>query len=187
MLKESNVPIIFICNSYEDPKLRNIVSNCYKVKFTYPHEQIVLNRIWQICDLEDIKIKNDELLDLIIGSGWDMRKVLNNLQMLKTTGPSSHHFLDKIEALKSLISPSKSKHLSLREKQSLFFDPIMISEGVFENYLDSFTPNLGSLQSIQKASESIALSDIILRSVDGYDFDDLREEFFSTSTLIPCS
>lgn len=61
--------------------------------------------------------------------------------MLKTTGPSSHHFLDKIEALKTLITPSKSSKMKLSEKQCLFFDPIMISEGVFENYLDTFQIN----------------------------------------------
>lgn len=43
MLRDSNVPLIFICNSYDDPKLWIIASSCHKVEFKFPHENVIFN------------------------------------------------------------------------------------------------------------------------------------------------
>lgn len=85
-IKASKIPIIAICNNRQDPKMQTLSNYCLDLKFTRPATEAIVNRMMQICKVENMHAEKEALAMIVESCGGDLRQVLNTLQMWKT-GP----------------------------------------------------------------------------------------------------
>jgi hypothetical protein len=80
-IKESEVPIICICDNRYDLNIKPILSFCVDMKLTPPSYEEVYPLLYKIIVEEKIKINKKELFKLYEESNGDIRYMLNTLQL----------------------------------------------------------------------------------------------------------
>ncbi|MDR3547997.1 MAG: AAA family ATPase [Candidatus Pacebacteria bacterium] len=91
IIKNTQTPIICICNDRMSPKVRSLAGHCYDLKFVKyfpacdihdrPQNVSIRNRLKVILEAEKVKF-DDNALDLLIeSSGNDVRQMINSLQL----------------------------------------------------------------------------------------------------------
>jgi DNA polymerase III delta prime subunit len=128
IFKENNklkaFPLIFISNNQHSKLLNDLKKNCEEIKFEYPLLEELYSLIYKICNNENIKIKNKEILnELIIFSQFDIRRLINLLQELSF----HYNYLDE-KNINNFIEKSRTKNIDTG-----LFDA---TNKILNNYLD---------------------------------------------------
>jgi len=76
-----NVRFCLICN-YVNKIISALQSRCIKFRFGKLNKKDILNKITYIAEKENIKITSDGIQAIVDSSNGDMRKAINNLQMI---------------------------------------------------------------------------------------------------------
>ena len=61
----------------------SLLSHCLDLKFMKPTGMQIMNRVQMICRNENLAIPEQQLRQLIEASGFDLRQIINILQMWK--------------------------------------------------------------------------------------------------------
>ncbi|KAJ8977517.1 hypothetical protein NQ317_017135 [Molorchus minor] len=155
LIKNSNIPIICMCNDRNHQKIRALVNYCFDLRFQKPRLEQIRGAMMSICFKEGINISPAALSEIINGTGCDIRQTLNHLSVwsaadknvsLETAQRESKAskkdtVLGPWEVVKMVFSESEQKNMSLSDKSRLFFydysfGPLFVQE----NYLN-ITPN----------------------------------------------
>lgn len=80
-IKESEIPVICICDDRYDQSIKPILHYCRDMKLTPPTYNEVYPLLYKIIMEEKIKINKSELEKIYEESGGDIRYILNTLQM----------------------------------------------------------------------------------------------------------
>ncbi len=81
IVKSTKMPIIFICNDKWCQKLKTLSNYCYDLPFAKPDKRQVTKRLIQICNMEELKVEENAVSQLIESVGNDIRQCLNFLDM----------------------------------------------------------------------------------------------------------
>ncbi len=88
IIKKTLVPIICISNDRHHRKLVSLMNHCYDLKFQKPSIQDIMKRVKIVAENEYIKVDPKACEKMIELSQFDIRSVLNMLQMHCTTSKS---------------------------------------------------------------------------------------------------
>lgn len=150
LIKNSNVPIICMCNDRQHPKVRSLANYCFDLRFSKPRLEQIKGAMMSICFKENIKISPEALCDIILGAGMDIRQTLNNLSMWSADKSEVSKETAKKEAasavkdvklgpwevIRKVFSEEEHKNMSIDDKYGLFFYDYSINPlFVQENYL----------------------------------------------------
>jgi replication factor C subunit 1 len=80
-IKESQVPIICMCNDRNHPKIRSLANYCFDLRFYKPSTQQIRGAMMSVCFKEGIKIEPTAVDEIINGTGNDIRQTLNHLAL----------------------------------------------------------------------------------------------------------
>ena len=109
--KKKMFPLIFISNNQHSKLLNDLKKNCLEVRFVPPATFELNHLIRKILTNENIKVANDNVVDLLIEfSQSDIRKLINILQEL------NYHYNNKViteEDYNNYIQLSKQKYNEL--------------------------------------------------------------------------
>lgn len=148
LIKNSSIPIICMCNDRQHPKVRSLANYCYDLRFGKPRLEQIKGAMMSICFKENIDISSEALNDIIVGSGMDIRQILNNLSMCSANGNTVSKEdaknskavkdvkLGPWEVIRKVFSEEEHKKMSINDKYDLFFYDYSINPlFVQENYL----------------------------------------------------
>lgn len=150
LIKTTSIPIICMCNDRQHPKVRSLANYCFDLRFSKPRLEQIRGAMMSICFKEDIDISSEALTDIIVGSGMDIRQILNNLSMWSAKSHSLSKEATKKDAAKAIkdvklgpwdvirkvFSEEDHKKMSTSDKYDLFFYDYSINPlFVQENYL----------------------------------------------------
>lgn len=85
LIKESQIPIICMCNDRSHPKMRSLVNYCFDLRFNKPSANQIRSAMMSICFKEGIKLENGAIDAIISGTGNDVRQTLNHLALYSTS------------------------------------------------------------------------------------------------------
>ena len=109
--KKKSFPLIFISNNQHSKLLNDLKKNCDEIHFFSPSSIEIKNLIISICNKENIKFQNDEIIDLLIQfSQFDIRRLINLLQEL------SYHYINDIidiDKFNNFINKSREKNIDI--------------------------------------------------------------------------
>ena len=128
IFKENNklkaFPLIFISNNQHSKLLNDLKKNCEEIKFEFPSLNDLYLLINKICINENIKIKNNAVLnELIIFSQFDIRRLINLLQELSF----HYNYIDE-NNINTFIEKSREKNIDIG-----LFDA---TNKILNNYID---------------------------------------------------
>ncbi|GAB6018816.1 replication factor C subunit 1 [Chamberlinius hualienensis] len=181
LIKNSQIPIICMCNDRQHQKIRSLANYCFDLRFQKPSVESLKNAMMTVCGKEGIKISAQDLESIIIGANQDVRQVLHHLSMWTVNDKNLNECdvskeakkakkdikLNPFEAVRLVFSSEARKTMSIHDKSDLFFYDYSLS-GLFvqENYL-SVSPDAVSKQKsshidlVSKVADSICTGDLI--------------------------
>jgi len=183
IFKENNkkkcFPLVFISNNQHSKLLNDLKKNCTEILFNTPIKKDLIVLINNICNKENIKIHDDNSIDILIDfSQNDIRRLINLLQEY------SYNFNElKEEYILNFIDNSKKKNidiglfdatnnilndyldyntiLKLYENEKVLL-PLMIQENYINKVLNKSTDDWNDvLSNLVKISDSISIGDNI--------------------------
>lgn len=81
LIKESQIPVICMCNDRNNPKMRSLANYCYDLRFQKPSINQIRSAMMSICFKEGIKLEPGAIDSIIGGTGNDVRQTLNHLAL----------------------------------------------------------------------------------------------------------
>lgn len=78
-------PIICICNDRQNTNIRTLANHCKDLQFMKPPLISIRNRMMNIAKGEGLTIDPNAMDTIIESSNYDIRQILNNMQMLRKT------------------------------------------------------------------------------------------------------
>lgn len=75
-------PIICICNNDSEKKMNDLKKECEYIKFTLPKTNEIYNFAQKIINKEEIKVSEEDLLEIVLHSQNDIRKLICNLEYI---------------------------------------------------------------------------------------------------------
>ncbi|XP_078032825.1 germ line transcription factor 1 isoform X2 [Augochlora pura] len=178
LIKSSEVPVVCICNDRNNPKMRTLANYVFDLRFQKPRLEQIRGAMKSICFKENINISGEDLDRLIESTNHDIRQVINHLSLfVGKTGTQEKtekkHInkdlrLGPWDVVKKVFSAEEHKHMSIHDKSNLFFHDYNIAAlFVQENYLMVAPdgPKSKLLEKVAEASDSLALGDIVEKSI----------------------
>nr|CAH7722829.1 unnamed protein product [Callosobruchus chinensis] len=180
LIKTSNFPIICMCNDRNHAKLRSFVNHCFELKFSKPKAEQIVGAMLSVCFKEGIKISPKALLEIITGTGCDIRQTLNHLTMWSAAEKNvSFETAQKEsegskkgpwEVARKVFTRTEHEKMSLADKSRLFFFDYSIGPlFVQENYL-SVVPKCDRNKMIKRvalAADAISMGDLVDSKIRG--------------------
>ena len=80
-IKETQIPIICICDNRYDMSIKPILNYCFDIKLSKPSFNEIYPLIYKIITIENIKIGKSDIDKLYEQSNGDIRYILNSLQL----------------------------------------------------------------------------------------------------------
>ena len=165
--KETKIPVIATCNNRYDQSLKPITPYCFDVKFQKLSMNDIIQFLKPIIKLEGISINEIKIKQLIEDFDYDLRSVLNNLQLYNAKASStlntSTNGKDKTNSnIFEITKLFMSQNIEIDEKQTLYWlnndiIPLMIHENYpFNNikmkndaiYLNNISTSIASLSDL---------------------------------------
>ena len=178
MIKLSKLPVICICNDRQDAKIRSLANHCLDLRFLKPSREEVAARAALVAKAEALAVSQSELLDLAEASGCDIRQVINNLQLMNSSGhtkksPASSSqskdlAMSPFDVVKGLFTSAVARTWSYQKRNELFFtDYDMIPLLVQQNYVKCVekVTDVRALFALRKSAEYISVGDILSRAI----------------------
>ena len=170
-IKESQIPIICICNDRYSQSIKPILNYCFDIKMTKPKYDDVYRLVYDVVMNEKIKIKESRIKELYKESNGDIRFILNFLQLNITKG--FHGVMKNIQSLNIFETTGVlfSMDETIERKNEIYWNSADIHTlMVQENYINNIIGLKDDITKIEKLSYSAdALSDADLfnHSMDG--------------------
>ncbi|GMS80266.1 hypothetical protein PENTCL1PPCAC_2441, partial [Pristionchus entomophagus] len=171
ILKTSKVPIICICNDRGLDKMRTLSNWTHDVRFPRPRAEQLVGRMRTICSRENLKMTNEELMEIIEQSGHDVRQTIYNLQMKSIGGKGKtqqkDYTINNFEAARRLLGQSAT----LADRQQMFFvDYSIMPLFVQEHYprmkaSENSKKDRCELACLRKAADLISWADTIDKTI----------------------
>jgi len=165
--KETKNPVIATCNNRYDQSLKPIIPYCSDIKFQKLSMNDIIQFLKPIIKLEGISINEIKIKQLIEDFDYDLRSVLNNLQLYNAKASSTLNTSTngKDKANSNIFEITKlfmSQNIEIDEKQTLYWlnndiIPLMIHENYpFNNikmkndatYLNNISTSITSLSDL---------------------------------------
>jgi replication factor C subunit 1 len=181
--KKKSFPLIFISNNQHSKLLNDLKKNCDEILFNAPTKTEFINLINHICSCENIKISNDDSIDLLIDfCQKDIRRLINLLQeysfnfncinkenILEFTNKSRQKNIDigLFDATHEILNKyfDYETILKLYENEKVLL-PLMIHENYINRVLNKCNDNWNDvLFNLVKISDSISRGDNIETSI----------------------
>ena len=94
-------PIICICNNDTEKKMSDLKKECEYIRFGLPKTNEIYNFAEKIINKEEIKVSEEELLEIVLHSQNDIRKLICNLEYIsKSNNKNIINTLNTIEKKK---------------------------------------------------------------------------------------
>ncbi|RLU25150.1 hypothetical protein DMN91_003242 [Ooceraea biroi] len=177
LMKNTEVPIICICNDRFNTKVKTIATHSYDLRFSKLRVEQIRSSMKSLCYKESIKISTEDLDRLIESTNHDIRQVINHLEFLGSPSQTTHvektdrkhankNFkLGPFDVVKMAFNAQEQKNMSLNDKIGLYFHDYNIAPlFVQENYLGvrlSQVSTTERLQRIANAADSISQGDLV--------------------------
>ena len=170
IVKKTKVPIIFICNDIYSSKIKSLLNYCYDIRFYKPEKRQIVFRLMDICKKENIYIDNQTLNYIVESFGYDIRQVINyldlcsrskrNIASLRTNceevKKDKSVTVGSFEICKILLNRSESSKLNFGQKLDLFFvDFDLIPSLMYENYIITENINNNIKQPLSKIIQGL--------------------------------
>ncbi|XP_072757331.1 replication factor C subunit 1 isoform X2 [Anoplolepis gracilipes] len=179
LIRNTEVPIICVCNDRSNTKMRTISTHSYDLKFHKLRVEQIRSSMKSLCFKENIKISTEDLDRLIESTNHDIRQVINHLEFLGSRTSqvetidkknSNKNFkLGPFDVAKVAFNAEEQKNMSLNDKIGLYFHDYNIAPlFVQENYLSARLSQVSPLQRLDKiaqAADSIAQGDLIEKAM----------------------
>ncbi|XP_033322523.2 germ line transcription factor 1 [Megalopta genalis] len=178
LIKSTEVPVVCICNDRNNPKMRTLANYVFDLRFPKPRLEQIRGAMKSICFKENINISTENLDRLIESTNQDIRQVINHLALFVgktgTQEKSEKKHINKDlklgpwDVVKKVFSAEEHKQMSIHDKSDLFFHDYNIAPlFVQENYLlvTPQGPKSKLLEKVAQSSESLALGDIVEKSI----------------------
>jgi DNA polymerase III delta prime subunit len=134
IIKQSKIPIIFICNDKYCQSIKDIIKYCIDFKMNISTYQEVYRLLYKIIINEKIKIKENQIKQLYELSNGDIRFLLNSLEI---------NYLNSLKLSETNINNYKDyQSTNLFETTSKLFNMELSSEIKFDIYLLNELHNL---------------------------------------------
>lgn len=159
-IKETQIPIICICDNRYEQSIKPILNYCFDIKLTKPKYEEVYKLLYNVVMKEKIKIKESELKDIYQQSNGDIRFILNNLQFGLRRGKKNIQSSNIFETTGKLLSMDEtidSKYETYWLANDLL--PLMIQENYINNILGG-SDQIRRLNNLTYSAD--ALSDVDL-------------------------
>ena len=135
-IKESNVPVICICDNRFDQSIKPILKYCYDIKLKKPRYQDIYRLLYNIGVNENINIKETEIKELYEQSNGDIRFMLNTLQFGMINGKKNIQSTNIFETTGKIISIDET----INDKYNLYWlsndlHTLMVQENYVNNIL----------------------------------------------------
>lgn len=180
IIKDSDVPIVCICNDRQKASIRSLANHCYDLRVNRPMPISILKRMQYIAKQENLLVDDKSLEILINSTGNDIRQIINTMQMWKVNAskitPQSlfdnKQIINKdgvqrltfMSATQFLFNTAGKSPFDLRYN-AVFVDFDMIGLTVGENYIKANKTK--SLDDISKAADALCNVDIINTRIKG--------------------
>lgn len=179
LIKNTQVPIICICNDRFNTRVKTISVHSYDLRFHKLRVEQIRSSMKSLCFKEKINIPTEDLDRLIESTNYDIRQVINHLEFLGGRTPhveatdrkhSNKNFkLGPFDVVKMAFKAEEQKNMSLNDKIGLYFHDYNIAPlFVEENYLSvrlSQIPLLQRLDKIAQAADSISQGDLVEKAM----------------------
>jgi replication factor C subunit 1 len=182
--KETKIPVIATCNNRYDQSLKPIIPYCLDLKYQKLSMNDIVQFLKPIIKLEGISINEVKLKQLIEDFDYDLRSVLNNLQLYNATANSkvntSTNSKDKTNS--NIFEVTKlfmSQNVEIDEKQTLYWlNNDIIPLMIHENY---------PINNIKMKNDAIYLNNISTSIASLSDLDIFEKEIHTNGTweLLP--
>ncbi|XP_073992983.1 germ line transcription factor 1 isoform X2 [Rhodnius prolixus] len=174
LIKNTKIPIICLCNDRNHPKIRSLVNYCFDLRFNRPRVEQIKGAMYSICYKENLKIKPEQLVEIISSTNQDIRLVLNHLSMLAAKKEENMNFKNKEiklgawDVARKVFSHEEHKFMTIHDKCDLFFHDYSIAPlFIHENYLNVIPysekgkTKQGKIELFAKAANSLCHGDLI--------------------------
>ena len=168
--KKTKVPIIFICNDIYSPKLKSLMNYCYDIRFYRPDKRQIVFKLMDICKKEKIFIDNQTLNYIVESFNFDIRQILNYLDLCSRTKRNISDLKNNCQDVKKdksvtvgsfdickiLLNRNETSKLNFDQKLDLFFvDFDLIPSMIYENYISTAVINNNSPDMTESLSKII--------------------------------
>ncbi|KAK4879197.1 hypothetical protein RN001_007343 [Aquatica leii] len=176
LIKNSNIPVICMCNDRNHPKIRSLSNYCFDLRFARPRMEQIRGAMMSVCFREGVKISPENLSEIINSAGMDIRQVLTHLSLWtaekKTSGDKSEDIkgpkkdtpLGPWEVCRKVFSAEDHKSSNIGDRERLFYHDYNIGPlFVQENYL-KVMPHASKkdhLKLFADAASSISMGDLV--------------------------
>ncbi|XP_050464112.1 replication factor C subunit 1 isoform X1 [Cataglyphis hispanica] len=175
LIKNTQVPIICICNDRFNTRVKSISTHSYDLRFHKLRVEQIRSSMKSLCFKENIKISTEDLDRLIESTNYDIRQVINHLEFLGGRTPhveatdrkhSNKNFkLGPFDVVKMAFNAEEQKKMNLNDKIDLYFhDYNIVPLFVEENYLSVRLSQMTLLQRLDKiarAADNISQGDLV--------------------------
>ncbi|XP_029165981.1 replication factor C subunit 1 isoform X2 [Nylanderia fulva] len=178
LIKNTDVPIICICNDRFNTKVKSISTHSYDLRYHKLRVEQIRSSMKSLCFKENIKISTEDLDRLIESTNHDIRQVINHLEFLSGQAPhieasdkkhSNKNFkLSPFDVAKAAFNAEEQKNMSLNDKIGLYFHDYNIAPlFIQENYLSvrSQVPLVQRLDKIAEAADNISQGDLVEKAM----------------------
>ncbi|KAL0125553.1 hypothetical protein PUN28_004575 [Cardiocondyla obscurior] len=179
LIKNTEVPIICICNDRFNTKVKTISTHSYDLKYPKLRVEQIRSSMKSLCFKENINLSTEDLDRLIESTNYDIRQVINHLEFLgnqishvQATDKkhSNKNFkIGPFDVTKVAFNAKEQKNMSLNDKINLYFNdynitPLFIQENYLDIRLSQVSP-LERLERIANAADSISTGDLIEKMI----------------------
>ncbi|XP_066516098.1 replication factor C subunit 1 isoform X2 [Hoplias malabaricus] len=186
LIKQTKIPIIFMCNDRNHQKIRSLANYCFDLRFQRPRLEQIKGAMMSIAFKEGLKIPPPALNEVILASNQDIRQVLHNLCMWSATDKVMTYDQAKADANKAkkdmkmgpfdvcrkvFAAGEETAHMTLIDKSDLFFHDYSLAPlFVQENYVHVRPAAAGGnlknhLVLLSKTADSICDGDLVDRQI----------------------
>ena len=162
-IKETQIPIICICDDRYSQNIKPILNYCFDIKLTKPSYDDIYRLIYKVVTTESIKISKSGVDKLYEQANGDIRFILNSLQLGIIKGSNSSK---NIQSSNIFDTSGKlfSMETSLDEKYNIYWMSHDIHTlMVYENYINNTLSTRDDLKRLENIYYSAdALSDVDL-------------------------
>ena len=162
-IKETEIPIICICDDRYSQNIKPILNYCFDIKLLKPAYDDVYRLIYKVVMTESIKISKSSIDKLYAQANGDIRFILNSLQLGIIKGSNSSK---NIQSSNIFDTSGKlfSMETSLDEKYNIYWMSHDIHTlMVHENYINNTLTTRDDVKRLENLSYSAdALSDVDL-------------------------
>jgi len=162
-IKETQIPIICICDNRYDQSIKPILNYCFDIKLGKPRYDDVYTLIYKVVTTENIKISKSGVKKLYEQSNGDIRYILNALQMYNKKTDTSKN----IQSANIFDTTGKllSQETELDDKSKYYWmSPDMHMLMIQENYVSSTLTtqdNIKRLENIAFSADALSDADIL--------------------------